>query len=121
MTEVMSTKDFCRMILQKRGRRGVRAVAKEIGISFATLSRMERGRAPCVDTLKKICVWLRIDPGQILGAPGPSPSPTGEHPRVQLTVKQGRVLEAKTTHELGRLISVAHREFAASVAAQGHQ
>jgi transcriptional regulator with XRE-family HTH domain len=119
MTEPMSTKDFCRMILQKRGRRGVRAVAKEIGISFATLSRMERGRAPRVDTLKKICVWLRIDPGQVLGMTGPSPA--AERSRVQLAVKQGRVLEPKTTRDLGRLISVAHREFIASVAAQGHQ
>lgn len=56
MTEAMSTKDFCRMIQQKRGRRGMRAVAKEIGISFATLSRIERGRAPRGDTLKKICL-----------------------------------------------------------------
>ncbi|MGO8917010.1 MAG: helix-turn-helix domain-containing protein [Stellaceae bacterium] len=119
MTEAMSTKDFCRMILQKRGRRGMRAVAKEIGISFATLSRLERGRPPRVDTLKKVCTWLRIDPGRYLGTTGPSPA--AARPRVQLAVRKGRVLEPKTTRELGRLITAAYREFAASVAAQGHQ
>lgn len=119
MGQAMSTKDFCRMIQQKRGGRGVRAVAKEIGISFATLSRMERGRAPRVDTLKKICAWLQIDPALYLGST--DASPPAERPRVQLVVKKGRALRPRTTRALGRLITVAYREFAASIAAQGHQ
>lgn len=50
-----------RMVLEKRGDRGVRAVAEEIGISHATLSRVERGFLPELATYQKICRWLGID------------------------------------------------------------
>jgi transcriptional regulator with XRE-family HTH domain len=36
----------------------VRQLAKEIGIAFATLSRLENGMAVDADTLMKILVWL---------------------------------------------------------------
>lgn len=36
----------------------VRLVAKEIGISAATLSRIERGENCDAETLSKILVWL---------------------------------------------------------------
>lgn len=52
---------------RERGQRGVREVSREIGISPATLSRVERGNLPDLDTFAKICGWLRIDPAEILG------------------------------------------------------
>lgn len=42
-------------------------MADEIGISPATLSRVERGKLPDLETFSKICRWLRIDPGEVLG------------------------------------------------------
>ncbi|RJQ37893.1 XRE family transcriptional regulator [Candidatus Microgenomates bacterium] len=51
----------------KRGNRGIREVAKEIGISHATLSRIESGKQPDLETFTKICKWLEIDPNSILG------------------------------------------------------
>jgi len=119
MAETISREDFCRMILQKRGRRGVRAAAREIGISFATLSRIERGRGPRVDTLKKICRWLQIDPGRYLGEADAVPAAAAA--QVQLVVRKGEALAPEATQALGRLIAVAHRQFAAAVAAEGHQ
>lgn len=41
-----------------RGARGVREAAREIGISHATLSRVERGFAPDARTLQRVCAWL---------------------------------------------------------------
>ena len=35
----------------------LRAAAKEIGISAATLSRIERGEKPDIDNFVKICIW----------------------------------------------------------------
>lgn len=46
---------------------GLRVAAKLIGISPATLSRVERGSLPDLETFRKICRWLEIDPGMILG------------------------------------------------------
>jgi transcriptional regulator with XRE-family HTH domain len=36
--------------------------AKQIGISKATLSRIEKGNMPDVLTLGKLCKWLKTDP-----------------------------------------------------------
>jgi transcriptional regulator with XRE-family HTH domain len=56
----MPLEDIGRLVLAKRGGRGVRAVAKEIGISHATLSRVERGFLPDLENYEKICNWLGI-------------------------------------------------------------
>jgi len=47
-----------RQVKIKRGGEGLRKVAKEIDISPATLSRIEQGKVPDVDTFIKICKWL---------------------------------------------------------------
>lgn len=44
----------------QRPRLGLRAAAKEIGISPATLSRIERGDTPDWKTVKIIWSWLTL-------------------------------------------------------------
>lgn len=46
-------------------RMGVREAAKIMGVSSATLCRLEQGRNCDADTLAKIALWL-IEPGQML-------------------------------------------------------
>jgi transcriptional regulator with XRE-family HTH domain len=47
------------MLKDKRGKRGLREVSTEIGgVSTATLSRIEQGKIPDVDTFIKLCKWL---------------------------------------------------------------
>src|SRR5580693_2504550 len=56
-----------RLITVKRGGRGVRAAAADVGISSATLSRVENGHMPDLATFAKICKWLDKDPREFLG------------------------------------------------------
>lgn len=52
---------FRKDIILKRSlanRIGMRECAKEIGISPATLSRIERGKMPDLMTYAKVCKWL---------------------------------------------------------------
>ncbi len=56
-----------RKLSEVRGTRGIREVSEEIGVSPATLSRIERGNLPDLVTFGKICKWLKIDPGKVLG------------------------------------------------------
>jgi transcriptional regulator with XRE-family HTH domain len=51
----------------KRAGRGVRAVAKEIGISPATYSRVENENLPDLLTFRRLCEWVGIDPNAVLG------------------------------------------------------
>ncbi|MCI0724487.1 MAG: helix-turn-helix transcriptional regulator [Acidobacteria bacterium] len=55
-----------RMVRDKRGDRGIREVASTIGVSPATLSRVERGKLPDLETFAKICDWLKVDPAEML-------------------------------------------------------
>lgn len=47
------------MIKEKRGKMGLRDTADQIGdVSPATISRIEKGKIPDVETFIKICKWL---------------------------------------------------------------
>ena len=58
------------LVRAKRGERGVRGVAKDIGVSTATLSRVENGQQPDLNTFQKLCQWLEIDPSEFLDTNG---------------------------------------------------
>lgn len=50
-----------------RSNKTLREAAREIGVSPATLMRVESGRVPDVETFGKLCKWLKVDPGSYLG------------------------------------------------------
>ena len=56
------------LVRERRGARGVRHAAKEVGISAATLSRIENGKQPDLGTFEKLCRWLEISPSEFLDA-----------------------------------------------------
>ena len=57
-TSLLATK-----LKNKRGNRGLRELAKEIGgVSASTLSRIEQGKLPDLERFFKICKWLEVKP-----------------------------------------------------------
>ena len=52
--------------VEQRGR-GVRQAAKEAGLSPSTISRMECGKVPDVETFRKLCLWLDVSADELLG------------------------------------------------------
>lgn len=95
-----------RLAAQKRGVVGVRAAAKEIGISPATLSRVERGFLPDLETFRKICQWLDINSDEVLGLSSPR-RPTA--PQVTVHFKKAQALTPATAQALGQMVLAAHR------------
>lgn len=93
-------------LLKERGERGIREVAKEIGISHATLSRVERGLLPDLDTFGKICKWLDIDPGEVLRI---KPRGASKTPTVAVHFKKDSALAPQTAQALASLILAAQR------------
>ena len=67
MTNQPSLKSLGRLVAEKRGKVGIRATAREIGLSPATLSRVENGQMPDLANFTKICRWLEVDPARVLG------------------------------------------------------
>ena len=61
MNKQINTEKLADMVRSKRASKGLRETAKEIGdISAPTLSRIEQGKIPDLDTYIKICDWLNV-------------------------------------------------------------
>ena len=61
MKSTLNSELLAEMVKSKRGNKGLRATAGEIGqTSAATLSRIEQGKLPDVDTFIRICKWLDV-------------------------------------------------------------
>lgn len=102
-----------RRLLDKRGSVGVREAAREIGVSPATLSRVERGHLPDLETFKKICLWLDVDPGQVLGV-SPASGPPSPRPEVAVHFRKDRALKPATAQALAQMILAAQRAWLVS-------
>jgi transcriptional regulator with XRE-family HTH domain len=94
-----------KLALEQRGGRGIRDVAAEMGISPATLSRVERGKMPDLDTFGKICKWLRVDPASILGIP----STKSETSTLSVHFRKDQAILPETAKALAQMILAAQR------------
>src|SRR5258705_11134023 len=92
-----------RRVAEKRGARGIRAVAKEISISHATLSRVERGFLPDLENYEKICKWLGVSVTP--EATQKSKKPKSEVPLVHF--RKQPTVSPKTAQPLRQLIPPA--------------
>jgi len=92
-----------RRVIEKRGAQGIRAAAKDIGLSHATLSRVERGFLPDLENYKKIIKWLGLDvDAQAV------PKPNSASPGVaQVHFRKKPTTSPDTAHALAQLILAA--------------
>ena len=116
--EKLSLDDLGQNVSRKRGSMGIRAAAAEIGISPATLSRIERGHVPDVKTLAKICDWLGVEPGRYLGTP--EIIKNHDDTALEIAFKKGGTFSQQTSKSLANLIMAAHDEFTKTIKAEGH-
>lgn len=105
----MKIEELAGLILKKRGSMGIRAAAAEIGISPTTLSRVENGHIPDMQTLTKLCAWLGKDIGQFTGIGG-----------LQIAFKKKQTVSPPTAKSLAVLIELASQQFAREIDSQGH-
>jgi UDP-N-acetylglucosamine 1-carboxyvinyltransferase len=67
MTSSLDTQQLATLLKAKRGQRGLREIAQEMGnVSPATLSRIENGKMLDVETFLSVCDWLQIAPQQFI-------------------------------------------------------
>jgi transcriptional regulator with XRE-family HTH domain len=92
-----------RLVQERRGSRGIREVAREIGISHATLTRVERGHLPDLENYQKICKWMGIDITSVSGMP----STKGPTHVAQVHFRKAPTISPKTANALARMILAA--------------
>ncbi len=103
-----------RLLRTSRDTRGIRDVARKIGISPATLSRVERGHLPDLETFRKVCTWLKVDPGEVLRVK--SPSKGGDIAKVAVHFKKPQAISPTTAQALSQMILAAQRAILATEA-----
>jgi transcriptional regulator with XRE-family HTH domain len=92
------------IVRDRRGTRGLREVAREIGTSPATLSRIEAGRLPDLTTFGRLCRWLEIDPSELLGIPKPETTPRSELVVAVAHLRAKREISQDTARSLANVI-----------------
>jgi transcriptional regulator with XRE-family HTH domain len=77
--------ELASLVKQRRGSMGLRKAAEEAGVSFNTLSRLERGHQPDMETFVRIVEWVGIEPARFFGTSevrfDPTPDVVAHHLR----------------------------------------
>jgi transcriptional regulator with XRE-family HTH domain len=95
------------MVRERRRRRTLREVAREIGVGPATLLRVESGRVPDVSTFGRICQWLEVDPGLFLGRPDVRAETEVGTVEVSAHFRADRTPQAETMQALANMLLLA--------------
>lgn len=115
--DLLDTVKLAAAVRAKRGELGLRDAAAKIEklygkISHATLSRIEQGKAPDVDTFLRICRWLGAQPTEFSVAGHGSqhaPKRTTQE-LVEAHLRADKTLSADTTNALVEMIKLAYRQ-----------
>ena len=108
--------DLGRRVAKHRERLGlgIRAAAKEIGVSHPTLSRIERGHLPDLENYQRICRWLGEDAESNVMRPAAASAPRLRHLLVaEVHFRKRATVSPKTAQALAQMI-LAAQEFLAS-------
>jgi len=90
-------------IRQRRAGKGVREAAREADVSPATLSRVENGKIPDIQTFEKICAWLGDAPATYLPSSGATTA------RAQVHFKKETAIKPETAKALSEMIMHAQK------------
>jgi transcriptional regulator with XRE-family HTH domain len=107
MHSTLNTELLAGMIRSKRGTKGLRAASEEIGnVSAPTLSRIEQGKIPDVETFIKLCNWLEVSTETFISQPSIITISNKEQAVAHL--RADRELNAETVNMLVKMIDLAY-------------
>lgn len=98
----MPLEDLGRLVSAKREERGlgIRAAARDVGISHGTLARVEKGFLPDLENYEKICRWLGVKTEQVSAQPRADTVP-------QVHFRREKTATPATAAALARMILAA--------------
>ena len=93
---------------RKRRNLSLRQVADEIDVSPSTLSRLERGAQPDLETVHKLIEWLELDRNAVFrSAPAKAKDTTQQ---VEVLLRADKNLDPRTARALASIFKTAYRE-----------
>lgn len=110
MELTLNTKLFAQTIKGKRANNGLRAAAKDIGISFTTLSRIEQGKVPDVDTFVRICKWLNTSTDTFIIGTSKKTKEISNKEQIVAHLRADKELNKDTINMLIKMIDLAYNQ-----------
>jgi len=111
MPTLLDTEKLASMLKSKRGSQGLRAIAKEIGgVSASTLSRIEQGNVPDVETFLKLCKWLEVSTNEFSSESNNSSKSLTTEEIVVAHLRADKTLPKKTIEALTEMINIAYNK-----------
>lgn len=108
MQSTLNTELLAGMIKSKRGNKGLRTISDEIGnVSAPTLSRIEQGKVPDVETFIKLCNWLEVPTDTFISQDQPT-SLISNKEKAVAHLRADRELEPETLNMLIKMIDMAY-------------
>jgi transcriptional regulator with XRE-family HTH domain len=99
-------------IKSKRGTKGLRETAAEIGdVSSATLSRIEQGNLPDVETFIKICKWLKVSTDTFISGKKMESSDLSEKDKIVYQLRSSQELDSETIDAMVGMVTLAFKKF----------
>ncbi|GAB3977809.1 hypothetical protein GCM10028806_39830 [Spirosoma terrae] len=107
----LNTNLLSNMVKVRRGEKVLRDVAKEIGgISPSTLSRIEQGHVPDVETFIKICQWLGEPTETFVIPANTSVQADTSQEKIIAHLRAEKTLKPKTVEMLVKVIELAYSQ-----------
>ena len=106
----LNTALFSTMIKEKRGDKGLRETAKEIGqVSATTLSRLENEHLPDIETYMRVCNWLNV-PSDFFQESDNTLHNTSQKKTIIAHLRAEKLLPKKNAAALINMIELAYAE-----------
>jgi transcriptional regulator with XRE-family HTH domain len=96
------------MLKSKRGKKGLRDTATEIGdVSSATLSRVEQGNLPDVETFIRLCKWLGVSTDTFIVGEKIAQAEISEKEKIVFQLRSSRELDTDTINAMVHMVDMA--------------
>lgn len=108
MKSTLNTKLLASMLKSKRGDKGLRETAEEIGsVSLATLSRVEKGNLPDVETFITLCKWLGVSTETFVESGSGVKETLTDKEKIVYQLRSSRELDSKTVDAMITMVDMA--------------
>jgi transcriptional regulator with XRE-family HTH domain len=108
MESTLNSELLASMLKSRRGKKGLRDTAEEIGgISSATLSRVEQGNLPDVETFIRLCNWLDVTTDTFISGQNQEKREVSEKEKIVFQLRSSKELDADTINAMIHMVDMA--------------
>lgn len=108
MESTLNSELLASMLKSKRGKKGLRETAAEIGeVSSATLSRVEQGNLPDVETFIRLCKWLGVSTDIFISGQRSDRTEISEKEKIVFQLRASKELDPDTISAMIHMVDMA--------------